>query len=321
MARFERFRMGRNRLGKRKVVTGIHPVPTMVTLGNLVCGFASIMLAMKAGALAARPLASGPGYSAEDLLYFACLLIFAGMIFDVLDGSVARLTKSTSRFGMEMDSLCDVVTFGVAPAVLVKTLIDLHTARGESYPLLDRYIIPLLVIYVSCAALRLARYNVESSSGHRNFFYGMPSPGAAGCATSLVIMALPGTHHWTISPLSEQVSQLQPWLESVRSWILIASPAIMLGLGILMVSRVHYQHVGDRILKGKKSFMHLLLLFVALALVIMHHEIMLAVIFNAYMLFGIVNEIRFQLFPKNRPADWNVPQNDGEDAQPGETRP
>src|SRR5204862_5734610 len=75
----------------------------------------------------------------------------------------------------------------------------------------------------------------------------------------------------------------------------------------LMVSRVHYQHIGDKILKGRKSLMHLLVLVIALALIVMHHEIMLAAAFNGYMLVGIVNEIRFQLFPRHRPAEWNVP--------------
>lgn len=314
MKRFERLR---NRLkpGKKRFVMGVHPVPTMVTLGNLVCGFCSIMLAFKAGSLASQPAVAGE-YNAEDLLYFAALLIFGGMIFDVLDGSVARLTKSTSKFGMEMDSLCDVVTFGVAPAVLVKTLIDMHIGRGQPYPMLDRYIIPLLVIYVSCAALRLARYNVESSAGHSSFFFGMPSPGAAGCAASLVLMVLPATHHWAISPLKNQVNQIEPYVENVGHWVLISFPIIMLGLGILMVSRVHYQHIGDKILKGKKSFMHLLVLFVVLALLVMHHEIMLAVAFNGYMLFGLINELRFQLFPKNRPAEWNVPASGEPATQP-----
>jgi CDP-diacylglycerol--serine O-phosphatidyltransferase len=285
----------------------------MVTLGNLVCGFASIMLAMRANNI---PPNAPLHYKAEDYLYFAGLLIFAAMIFDVLDGSVARLTKSTSKFGMEMDSLCDVVSFGAAPAVLVKSLADFQTSLGTPYPLLDRYIFPLLVIYVSCAALRLARYNVENETGHRSFFFGMPSPGAAGCAASLVIMSLPGSHHWTISPLNVPVSQLEAYLDSVRGPVVLALPFIMLFLGMLMVSRVHYQHVGDKILRGRKSFMHLLVLVIALALIVMHHEIMLAFAFNGYMLFGIFNEIRFQLFPKRRPPEWNIPMEGDSSVQP-----
>ncbi|MEI6231715.1 MAG: CDP-alcohol phosphatidyltransferase family protein [Planctomycetota bacterium] len=316
MARFDRFRMGRTKGDKpKRLLHGVHPLPTMVTLGNLICGFASILLSMRANMpeafVASRVPAGTAPYTPTDYLYISGLLIFFAMIFDVLDGSVARLTKSTSKFGMEMDSLCDVVSFGVAPGVLVKNLIDHHAISGELHPMLDRYIFPLLVIYLCCATLRLARYNVESEAGHRNFFFGMPSPGAAGCAAGLVILALPASHHWTISPFSVQVDQIESYLKLVRGPIILSLPFVMLGLGILMVSRVHYQHVGDKMLKGKKSFMHLLVLCIAIALIVMHHEIMLAIMFNGYMLVGLFNEIRFQLFPKHRPEAWNTAADEG----------
>ena len=322
MARFDRFRLNRSRGDKpRRLLHGVHPLPTMVTLGNLICGFASIMMSMRANMPMALASTVPPGqipYKPDDYLYLSGLLIFMGMIFDVLDGSVARLTKSTSKFGMEMDSLCDVVTFGVAPAVLVKNLIDHQAFEGKLHPMLDRYLFPLLVIYVCCATLRLARYNVESETGHRTFFFGMPSPGAAGCAAGLVIMSLPASHHWAISPFNFQVEQLESYLEYVRGSIILALPFVMLVLGILMVSRVHYQHIGDKVLKGRKSFMHLLVLCIAIALIVMHHEIMLAFVFNGYMLFGIVNELRFQLFPKRRPPEWNV---EGDGSQPPAPEP
>ncbi len=147
MARFDRFRLGRSKGDKpRRLLHGIHPLPTMVTLGNLICGFASILLASKANMMvpdaAAAAISPVGAYKPEDYLYLAGLLIFIAMIFDVLDGSVARLTKSTSKFGMEMDSLCDVVSFGVAPAVLVKNLIDRQALLGELHPMLDRYDFP-----------------------------------------------------------------------------------------------------------------------------------------------------------------------------------
>ncbi len=311
MARFDRFRLGRSRSDKpKRLLHGVHPLPTMVTLGNLICGFASIMMSMRANmpmVIATTATTAGVvPYKPDDYLYLAGLLIFFGMVFDVLDGSVARLTKSTSKFGMEMDSLCDVVSFGVAPAVLVKNLIDHQAIEGKLHPMLDRYIFPLLVIYVCCATLRLARYNVESETGHRNYFFGMPSPGAAGCAAGLVILSLPASHHWAISPFTMQVTQLENYIDDLRGPIILALPFVMLTLGILMVSRVHYQHIGDKILKGKKSFMHLLVLGIAIALIVMHHEIMLAFMFNGYMIFGIANELRFQLFPKRRPAEWNL---------------
>ena len=303
MARFERFRISRVRPGKPRLLLGIHPLPTMVTLGNLICGFASIMLAMRANAIASA-VATGH-YKPEDYLYFSGLLIFIGMIFDVMDGGVARLTKSTSKFGMELDSLCDVVSFGVAPAVLVYNLLEWQARNDFVLPWLDRYLFPMLIVYVTCAVLRLARYNVESESGPVGYFFGMPSPGAAGCAAGLVILALPATHHWPISPLTAQVSVVESYLPAVRSHLLVALPFIMVGLGILMVSREHNAHIGRRFLRGKRSFMQVIILSIMLGLVLMHHEIMLALAFNGYLLLGLLNELRMQLFPKQRPPEWS----------------
>jgi CDP-diacylglycerol--serine O-phosphatidyltransferase len=206
---------------------------------------------------------------------------------------------------MEMDSLCDVVSFGVAPAVLVKAMIDQQLKSPESYPLLDRYVWPMLAIYVCCAALRLARYNVESTRVHRDFFYGMPSPGAAGCVASLAILITPGSHHLIENQLRE-LTLLENVSKSLHRPVLMGMPFMMLGMGVLMVSRVHYPHVGDRLLRGRKSFMHLLVIITALALIVMHPDLMLAIAFNGYMLFGLVNEARLQLFPSLRPPDWNA---------------
>lgn len=291
------FRRNKNP-NRPRLLMGIHPVPTMVTLGNLLCGFGAIILAMRAQ----YPPA---GLTPEDCLRYAGLLIFAAMIFDALDGKVARMTKSTSKFGMEMDSLCDVVSFGVAPAVLVKAMIDQHLNAGrEAYPLWDRYVWPMLAIYVCCAALRLARYNVESETGHRNFFFGMPSPGAAGCAASLALLIIP-SEHTPPTAFQAQVTQLDKMREAIYWPMLQALPFVLLALGILMVSRVHYPHVGDKLLGGKKSFFHILVLGMVLVLIFLHHEIVLAFAFNGFLIYGLLNELRCQIFPSQRPKSWD----------------
>jgi CDP-diacylglycerol---serine O-phosphatidyltransferase len=282
---------------KKRLLIGVRPLPTMITLGNLLCGFASIVFAMNAD----HPPAN---FSGVDCLYAAGMLIFMAMIFDVFDGRVARWTKSTSRFGMEMDSLADVVSFGVAPAVLVWAAID---TMGV-HPIPARYVWLLLAVYVCCAALRLARYNVEAETGHRDFFFGLPSPAAAGCAASLVVLITQGVEHHLprLVPPQMQVPMgwVEGWREQCSQIVLIGMPFVLLCLGILMVSRVHYLHVGDRLLGGRRSLMHLLLLVLLLVLVAMMHEVMLAVVFNGYLLLGLVNEVRFQLFPSTRPAGW-----------------
>ncbi len=293
---------------RKRLVMGVHPLPTMVTLGNLLCGFASIILSMRVG----HP---PDGYSAVSMLYYAGLLIFIAMIFDVLDGRVARWTKTTSKFGMEMDSLCDVVSFGVAPAVLVKAAIDHPTTMRlfGDFPILDRYIWLMMAVYVSCAALRLARYNVESESGHKDFFFGIPSPAAAGCVASLVIMLCPILDKLDKNPdLNTTIMGAKTWMDALRSYeigrdVLWGLPFVMFCLGILMVSRVHYIHLGDKLLRGKKPLMHLMVIGMGLVLIIMQHEIMLAVAFNGYMVLGLFNELRFQLIPSHRPPDWDVP--------------
>jgi CDP-diacylglycerol---serine O-phosphatidyltransferase len=292
------FRRDKTQVRPRKLM-GIHPVPTMVTLGNLLCGFGAIVLSMRAGSI------PPPGLQPVDCLRYAGLLIFAAMIFDALDGKVARMTKSTSKFGMEMDSLCDVVSFGVAPAVLVKAMIDQHLkADALQFPLWDRYVWPMLAIYVCCAALRLARYNVESDSGHKSFFFGMPSPGAAGCAASLALLIIP-SEHTPPQAFQAHVSQLDRMREAIYWPMLQALPFVMLVLGILMVSRVHYPHVGDRLLGGKKSFFHILVLGMVLVLIFLHHEVVLALAFNGFLLYGLLNELRCQIFPSQRPKSWD----------------
>ena len=293
-------RGGKDGKPRKRLLAGVRPAPTMITLGNLLCGFGSIVLAMRAF----HPPETLK-FTSADCIYYAGLLIFLAMVFDVFDGRVARWTKSTSKFGMEMDSLADVVSFGVAPAVLVKVAID----QFRDFPILDRYVWMLLAVYVCCAALRLARYNVEAETGHRDFFFGLPSPAAAGCVASLVVLITIGVPHplpklHPPAPFLTPMSWLDDWRSQWAQVILVSLPFIVLCLGILMVSRVHYIHIGDKLLGGRRSLMQVLLLVLGLVLIVMQPEVMLAAAFNGYMLFGLVNEVRYQLFPSIRPAEW-----------------
>jgi CDP-diacylglycerol--serine O-phosphatidyltransferase len=304
MARFGRPRTNPRIPRPKRLVMGIHPLPTLVTLGNLLCGFGSIVLALRASAFV-------PGDSflrtPDDCLYWSGILIFVAMMFDVMDGKVARWTKTASKFGMEMDSLCDVVSFGVAPAILVKAMIDQQLMAQQSYPMLEKYVLPMLALYVCCAALRLARYNIEAETGHRDFFFGMPSPGAAGCVASLATLIIPGNRHLANVGQIQELTYLQDISKALHGPVLIAFPFIMATLGVLMVSRVHYPHIGDRLLRGRKSFMHMMVLGLLFILVILHHEVMLVLAFNGYMIFGLINEVRLNLFPRQRPPEWDLP--------------
>lgn len=158
----------RRRLNLRK---SLFLLPNMITLAAVFCGFNAIRLA------------GGAQGGGEDLHRAAVLLIFA-MLFDLLDGRVARLTKTESAFGLQLDSLADVISFGVAPAILVYQWV------------LYRHPIPGIIVafaFVACAAARLARFNVLSSapSGEpkkpSKYMLGLPTPPASGILISLVV--------------------------------------------------------------------------------------------------------------------------------------
>ena len=150
---------------RRRRLIGISVLPTLLTLGNLVCGFAAIHYASK-------PI--GPtavfGWST---LTIAGALVFLGMVFDGIDGLAARLTRSASEFGAQLDSMADMVTFGVAPAYMMLRLVGYYYGGPENYTgvlgpdadsVYGKVIWGIAAFYLCCTALRLARFNVETVS-------------------------------------------------------------------------------------------------------------------------------------------------------------
>jgi CDP-diacylglycerol---serine O-phosphatidyltransferase len=221
-------------------VNRISILPTLLTLGNAVCGFASIALA------------SHVTLDGTDLKYDAsCLsvagaLILAAMIFDALDGYAARLTRSASEFGGQLDSLCDAISFGLAPAFLL-----LRLRLQWPSPLVQQAIAVVAALYLVCAILRLARFNVENSpdpASHRRF-KGLPSPGAAGCIAALALL--------TAALLRAEDQPGSAWLgldAPTMRWVAAVWSALGgLTVALLMVSRLPYPHF-NRLLRGRKSF-------------------------------------------------------------------
>lgn len=247
---------------KRRKILKVHVLPTLMSLGNLLCGVASISYALTA--------ASGVDQS-DYAMYLAGMFIFFAMACDLLDGRLARLTGGESRFGAELDSLADLVSFGVAPAVFVR-------AMTSDLVLPHRYGWALVGIYVAFAAVRLARYNVEKDSKPEQTFSGLPVPAAAGAVMSLGLVAV-----------SLQHFELKGTLPPAAARALVAGlPVYMLVLGCLMVSRVRYAHVGRLLLAGKKSFAHLAALLLVLVLAFMQLELTLALGFTVYVATGLV---------------------------------
>ena len=156
-------------------------LPTMFTLGNLVCGFFAIVIASRVPA-PKEGLAQTLVVDSINCMDSAWL-IFLSMVFDALDGYIARLSKSASEFGAELDSLCDMVAFGVAPAfLLVKMCPQFSFFHKEA-------VWVIAASYAVCASLRLARFNVETSDEDDHLsFRGLPSPAAAASVAGFAIM-------------------------------------------------------------------------------------------------------------------------------------
>jgi len=249
-------------------------LPTLITLGNGVCGMMSIF--RTAQALLGN----------ERLYQQAAWLILVAMIFDALDGFVARLTRTASSFGAMLDSLCDLVTFGVAPAFLV---FGLTRAPGTPDLIRDQVIPTVAVLYAMCALIRLARFTVETApdeSSHREFA-GLPSPAAAGIVAGAVLASF-----------SSELRSISPSTTTILSGAL---PGLTLATAVLMVSRVKYAHVINKLLRGKHRFVTLIEISLAVALAVIFREIAIFTAFAAYGLTGPAFWIRRRLSRKPLP--------------------
>lgn len=251
-------------------------LPTMLTLGNAVCGFGAItLLARVAPSLDVSATGTTPTYDPAVQMVWAAQLIFLSMLFDALDGSAARLTNQTSEFGAMLDSLCDVVSFGVAPAFMMLKLTDPRNSLMETpFPSPINYSIDFLwtiaTLYMACGILRLARFNVETDEedSHEGFS-GLPIPAAAGVIASFPI-GLKTLKSW-LDSVDEEGNVSSSWVGPIAEVLLptlaVILPFITLAVAMLMVSRIPYPHVFNQILKGNQGRVQLLQLVFTLALV------------------------------------------------------
>ena len=242
----------------------IYLLPNLMTAGNLFCGFTATLKILE-GAL----LQISNADAAADLFHQAIWFILGAFVFDFLDGRLARLGGHDSAFGREFDSLADIVSFGVAPALLVYRIVlqEFRTAC---------WIIAL--IYLCCGALRLARFNTASASHEREStsissknFTGFPIPAAAGLIASITLFML-----W----LTEGEHRLGNW-----KFVL---PPLLLFLSFMMFSRFQYPSFKAINWKTKKSIPRFLVIFLVLVLTAMFYQWMPAVLFLAYLLYGFL---------------------------------
>jgi len=254
----------------------------MLTLANLVCGFAAIHYATKP-------------FGETALLGWTTItvggsLIFLGMFFDAIDGSVARLTRSTSDLGAQLDSIADIVSFGVAPAFLMLGLVDHYYRLGGDAaapafigPGVDsaygKAVWAIAALYVCGAGLRLARFNAETSShaeeDHLNF-KGLPTPGAAGAVASLIVLQQHLLHTSEAVPSSITFAKVAA----------LAIPFIALLCALGMVSSMPYAHVVNRYLRGGRDFQSLVRIALPVMAAVWFMQETVAIACTAYALSG-----------------------------------
>ncbi len=227
--------------GKRRKAA-MHLIPNLFTTGNLFCGVFAILSVFNANYMA------------------AAIAILVAMIFDVLDGKSARLTNSTSHFGLEYDSLSDVVSFGVAPGLLIYS----WALSGQG-----TFGVAVMFAYVAMGAVRLARFNSTVAVSDGKYFTGLAIPAAAGVIASLVVF----DHH-----IVRMGAEVKPILVLM----------ITLILSFLMVSTIKYRSFKDLKFKGRQQITYLVWGILAVMLVAAWPQVMLFVIFSGYAMMGPV---------------------------------
>ena len=220
---------------------GVYLLPSMLTVSNLLCGYASVV------------------YSTRGDFDTAAVLIGVAMVVDTLDGFFARLTHSQSAFGAELDSLADVVSFGVAPAILAFT--------WGLWPL-GRFGWAAGFVYVTCAAMRLARFNIQGMAAtDKRYFAGLPSPAAASVTASTVF--------------------LYPWGLQDPRVAALALPMVLVP-GFLMVSTIRFRSVKAMDVGWRRSPIWLLVGAVVIAAIASHPRIALVAMSYTYVLMAVV---------------------------------
>jgi CDP-diacylglycerol---serine O-phosphatidyltransferase len=230
----------RHRMPKDKLRRGVYLIPSLFTAGNLMCGFFSIIATFRGDYVT------------------AALLILLANVFDGIDGYAARLTRTTSQFGLEFDSLADVVSFGVAPAVLVYLW---ALVPWDNWGWLAA------CTYVVCGALRLSRFNVQALGASKSHFVGLPIPAAAQMITSTVIL------YYYLGGEGSPSRHLTLLL-------------VIYGLAGLMVSNIPYFSLKNNDVKRRHPIWMLVSGFILITLIIAERHLMFFTIVLLYTLSG-----------------------------------
>jgi CDP-diacylglycerol--serine O-phosphatidyltransferase len=235
-----RFLRRRTDAQRRRLRRGVYLLPSLFTMGNMFCGYACVVYAMR-----------GEYETAAPFIGFAFVL-------DMLDGRIARLTGGESDFGLQFDSLADVISFGIAPAILsfawgLSSLGRLGWAAG--------------FMFLACAAMRLARFNIQSVGADKRYFVGMPSPSAAAVPAATVYAYPWGLHDYR---------------EALPALLIVLIPAL------LMVSTIRFRSFKTIDLQTRQPYRVLLLIASGIILIAWLHRYVLVVMAYSYLVSGFV---------------------------------
>ena len=248
----------RSDVAQRRLRRGVYLLPSMFTLANMFCGYACIVYAMRGEYVTAAPF------------------IGLAIVVDMLDGRIARMTGTESAFGVEFDSLADIISFGMAPAILAFTwglqpLGRLGWAAG--------------FIYVAAAAVRLARFNIQTASHDKRFFVGMPSPAAASVTAATVYFYPFGFHSYA---------------EALPATAIVIVPAL------LMVSTIRFRSFKNVDLRARRGYPILFVIAVGLAVLAAHPEIVLLLMAYTYLVSAFIEMAWHRAHRRGHDADEPV---------------
>lgn len=259
----------------------IYFLPNLMTAGNLFCGFMAILQCIQARLAETSASAEYAGATSADHYRYAVWFIFAAAAFDGLDGRLARLGGRESLFGAEFDSLADVISFGIAPALLMLYLI-ISPTQAQDYQWFRNIGWFIGFVYLLCAAMRLARFNVITNPFLRpgikessRDFVGLPVPAAALTVASTVLFLL----------------KLAEMDRVLRSWAL-ALPPLMLLVAILMMSTVRYPSGKNFSLQTRTKIRPFIGLLILIGAVVFYREYAALTICLGYVFFGLFRHAR-----------------------------
>ncbi len=248
-----------------KPIRAVAVLPTLFTLGNLVCGFFAIVVLARiekpaidqpfeptTKIMSPRDLISSVDPTHNLMLCGALILLAMG--FDAIDGQVARITRNSSDFGAQLDSLCDLVSFGIAPAILLVKMCPQFTSLHNDA------IWSIAAAFVCCAALRLARFNVETDSeDDHSMFAGLPTPAAAATIGSFALLSYFLRNEAAV--VTNENFMAYDW------WMQRTLPVLAMVIAVLMVSRIPYPHPLTQFVRGQRSFAQLVAILFALMVI------------------------------------------------------